>query len=285
MATCTSCQTPFQIPDPSSHASPLVDLGHQNKLTSNPASTSVQQQPIPNSDSRLLVYGLLGLGATMFVGMLFIGLVIYVVSKPTDGEVVERPPAVENSEEGEVVSVPPSDLVKPSTEDPSIPTRRPPISAAKLGSLPDFSVAKRAKFDTRFRYFWPKHSLECVFEIKASLDGRKFGNEAESKITGYTTYSPSSSTPESILKRLPKSSVTKGIGSGFVVHPDGIIVTCEHVVSGADNINVTLNGKQYQGRVIDSDAERDLAILKIDATDLPYLEIASSKSTRLTEQI
>ena len=68
-----------------------------------------------------------------------------------------------------------------------------------------------------------------------------------------------------------------GQGSGFVVRPDGYIMTNNHVVGGADRIVVRLDtGREYDAKVIDADAETDLAVIKIDADGLPAASFGDS---------
>ena len=63
--------------------------------------------------------------------------------------------------------------------------------------------------------------------------------------------------------------VTSGAGSGVVLSEEGLIVTNHHVIDGADSIKVRLNnGSEYQAELIASDAQTDLAVLRIDAKDL-----------------
>lgn len=78
---------------------------------------------------------------------------------------------------------------------------------------------------------------------------------------------------------LPRTRVEQGLGSGFLISSDGYILTNEHVISGAQKIQVTLLGKDkpIAARVVGSDYELDLAVLKIDTTEkLPYLSLGNS---------
>ncbi|HLJ07994.1 MAG TPA: trypsin-like peptidase domain-containing protein [Acidimicrobiia bacterium] len=71
----------------------------------------------------------------------------------------------------------------------------------------------------------------------------------------------------------------EGAGSGFVLSPDGVIVTNNHVVAGASTITVTLaDGRKLAGRVLGRDATADLAVLKVDASGLPAVKIGSSSA-------
>ncbi len=72
-----------------------------------------------------------------------------------------------------------------------------------------------------------------------------------------------------------------GIGSGFIVDPNGYILTNEHVINKADDITVLLpNGEKYKAHVTGYDTRSDLAILKIDASDLPYIEMGNSDAVK-----
>ncbi|MEO1336592.1 MAG: Do family serine endopeptidase, partial [Myxococcota bacterium] len=75
-----------------------------------------------------------------------------------------------------------------------------------------------------------------------------------------------------------------GAGSGVVISASGDIVTNNHVIEGADEIKVTFSNKEeYTAKLVGADKASDLAFLKIDAKDLPYLKFGSSKSLRLGE--
>ena len=75
-------------------------------------------------------------------------------------------------------------------------------------------------------------------------------------------------------------------GSGVVISADGYIITNNHVVDGADELTVTLsNNKNYKGKVIGKDASSDLAVVKIDATGLPFLNFANSDNVHLGQAV
>ncbi len=75
-------------------------------------------------------------------------------------------------------------------------------------------------------------------------------------------------------------------GSGVIISADGYIVTNNHVVDGADELSVTLsNNKSYKGKVVGKDPSSDLAIVKIEATNLPYLNFANSDNVHLGQSV
>ena len=75
-------------------------------------------------------------------------------------------------------------------------------------------------------------------------------------------------------------------GSGVIISTDGYIVTNNHVVDGADELTVTLNdNKEYSARIIGADATTDLALIKIDAKQLPAIVIANSDNVKVGEWV
>ncbi len=79
----------------------------------------------------------------------------------------------------------------------------------------------------------------------------------------------------------PRRFESRGSGSGVIVRKDGYILTNNHVVKNATDIKVTLNDKQvFKGKVVGRDSFTDLALVKIDAQDLPVVRFGSSKALR-----
>lgn len=78
-----------------------------------------------------------------------------------------------------------------------------------------------------------------------------------------------------------------GTGSGVIISPDGYIVTNNHVIANSSQLEVTLNNnKSYEAEVIGTDADSDIALLKIDAEDaLPYLAFGDSDNTKIGEWV
>src|SRR5579863_7289817 len=78
----------------------------------------------------------------------------------------------------------------------------------------------------------------------------------------------------------------KGTGSGFIISPDGRIVTNHHVVSGGEQLTVTLaNKKQYKATLLGTDRRNDLALIKIDASNLPVLKMGDSDPLQVGQKV
>jgi len=77
-----------------------------------------------------------------------------------------------------------------------------------------------------------------------------------------------------------------GQGSGFIISSDGYVITNAHVVAKADEVNITLTDKrEFKAKVIGSDERTDIAVLKIDATGLPKVNIGDSDKVRVGEWV
>ena len=84
------------------------------------------------------------------------------------------------------------------------------------------------------------------------------------------------------LRRRPQ--VEQGSGSGFIVSPDGYILTNNHVVAGADKVTVKLYDKrEFTAKVVGTDPNTDVAVIKIDTRGLPPVQFGNSDSTRVGE--
>ncbi|RQO58596.1 peptidase [Paucibacter sp. KBW04] len=79
---------------------------------------------------------------------------------------------------------------------------------------------------------------------------------------------------------------TRGQGSGFIVSSDGVILTNAHVVRGAQEVTVKLNDRrEFQAKVLGSDPKTDVAVLKIEAKNLPVVTLGSTSTMRVGEWV
>lgn len=82
--------------------------------------------------------------------------------------------------------------------------------------------------------------------------------------------------------------VSKGIGSGFIINSEGYIITNEHVINGASEVNVTVKGfeEPFKAAIIGKDFNLDLAVLKITSSKkLPHIELGNSDNMRVGEWV
>jgi Do/DeqQ family serine protease len=87
-------------------------------------------------------------------------------------------------------------------------------------------------------------------------------------------------------RRQVQTPKQEAAGSGVIISSDGYIVTNNHVVESANDITITLNdNREFTARVIGLDATTDLALLKIDATDLPAITIGDSDALKVGEWV
>lgn len=87
--------------------------------------------------------------------------------------------------------------------------------------------------------------------------------------------------------RMPQREVPmRGEGSGFIVSPDGIILTNAHVVKDASTVTVKLTDRrEFRAKVLGSDPKTDIAVLKIDAKDLPVVHLGDTKKLAVGEWV
>ena len=89
---------------------------------------------------------------------------------------------------------------------------------------------------------------------------------------------------ENNIRQQPRK--VTGFGSGVIISPDGYIVTNNHVIDGADSIQVTLNNnKSYTAAIVGRDPDTDIALIKIKAENLPVVKFGDSDNLKLGEWV
>ena len=84
----------------------------------------------------------------------------------------------------------------------------------------------------------------------------------------------------------PQEHKAQSLGSGFILSPDGYVLTNAHVVNAAEEIVVKLNDKrEFKAKVIGADRRTDIALLKIDATNLPKVSIGDPGALKVGEWV
>ncbi len=89
--------------------------------------------------------------------------------------------------------------------------------------------------------------------------------------------------PDDNSRRSPRNpQPVQSEGSGFIVRPDGFIFTNNHVLEGAERIDVKLkDGREFQAKLVGSDEKTDVAVIKIDTANLPVVQIGDSEAVRV----
>ena len=162
-------------------------------------------------------------------------------------------------------------------------TAAPATLAAPLVSMPDFSTIT---------------SRDGPAVVNISVSGTKKASSDESDaIAGMDPDDPMAQLfrhfqggaqgrrgqqPQQQQREVP----TRGQGSGFIVSADGIILTNAHVVKDAKEVTVKLTDRrEYRAKVLGSDAKTDIAVLKIEARNLPTVAIGSTKQLKVGEWV
>ena len=87
-------------------------------------------------------------------------------------------------------------------------------------------------------------------------------------------------------QRSPRPETETAKGTGFIISPDGYILTNNHMVGGAEKVEIELSdGREFKAKIIGTDEATDIAVVKIDADDLPYLELADSDELEVGEWV
>jgi len=150
----------------------------------------------------------------------------------------------------------PAVLLQGSTQRPVVPAARP---VADLGEA-FVAVAEQVKPTVVY----------ITSEIRRNADARRLP-------PGFEDFFPQ-------FKGRPQ--IQQGSGSGFIVSPDGYILTNNHVVAGAAKVTVKLlDNREFEAHVVGTDPQTDIAVIKIDARNLPVVAFGNSDSTRIGEWV
>ena len=124
-----------------------------------------------------------------------------------------------------------------------------------------------------------KHAYE--FDIEYKVDGKK------NLASGYVAIELEKKNVEANLSGSELEAFDEGesTSTAFAVTADGYLLTCAHCVKGSRKIIINVGEKEYPAKVIDSDSELDLAIIKIEASDLPTVSLGKEKPVELAQEI
>ncbi|HTV14095.1 MAG TPA: Do family serine endopeptidase [Acidobacteriaceae bacterium] len=122
-----------------------------------------------------------------------------------------------------------------------------------------------------------KTSPQTMMENDGDQDGGQQGQEQQQQMQQF--FGPGSPFGHMFQFGMPQQGpqIEKGLGSGVIISPDGYIVTNNHVVQGAIDVHVTMSNRDvYSAKVIGTDPLTDLAVIKINATNLPSVSWGAS---------
>jgi len=160
------------------------------------------------------------------------------------------------------------------------------VSPATAGTptvtLPDFSSMVQ-------RYGPAVVNIQVTSKVATSFNGQgEQGDDEDGGESGQgNPFGPNSPfAPFFRGQQAPSPRPVHGEGSGFIIHPDGVIMTNAHVVNGASEVTVRLTDRrEYTAKVIGVDTKSDIAIIKIKADDLPTVKLGDSRALRVGEWV
>ena len=165
---------------------------------------------------------------------------------------------------------------------PAVPTAAPP-AANSAAALPDFSSMVQ-------RYGPAVVNIAVVSKATPALNS---GDDEDSDDNDNSQGNASPFGPNSpfapFFRGQPfqgKPAPVRGEGSGFIVRSDGVIMTNAHVVNGATEVTVRMTDRrEYTAKVIGVDTKSDIAVIKINAKDLPVVKVGDSKGLKVGEWV
>jgi serine protease Do len=167
----------------------------------------------------------------------------------------------------------------PGVENAHAAVSAPSTLAAPQAALPDFSALVAAQGPTVVNVTVKKHAQMAAAMSQFDQDGplgqffRHFGVPVPPGAQGGEDEQGGA-----------QSAVA--VGSGFIISPEGMILTNAHVVQGADEVTVKLADKrEFPAKVLGADARTDVAVLKIEASGLPAVKIGDPSKTRVGEWV
>ncbi len=156
---------------------------------------------------------------------------------------------------------------------------------------PEFITISRApSFETDFTKA-AESTVNSVVCIKSFVDrSQQYGGNQGGYMDPFGMFDfffgPQQRQQQPQQRQKKSEPVQSGLGSGVILSEDGYIVTNNHVVDGADSLEVLLNDNStYEARVIGTDESTDLALIKIDAKGLKAIKVGDSENLRLGEWV
>ena len=134
--------------------------------------------------------------------------------------------------------------------------------------------------DAALAYRWaPDKNYDYDYQLNATVDA------THTSYSGIATYKLNPRTTERLARLAGIDGPQEGSGTAFVVHSEGLLVTCAHVVRGSTKVSVTVGEKTYPGDVVGVDDRHDLALIRIAASNLPAVPLGNSDAVQLAEEV
>jgi serine protease Do len=153
-----------------------------------------------------------------------------------------------------------------------------PAASAPLVALPDFSQIA-ARNSPAVVNISVTGSTKVAYDPSAQTGNDDFGNDP------FFEFFRRFQGPQG-GQRGGRDVPTHGLGSGFIVSPDGVIMTNAHVVRDAREVTVKLNDRrEFRAKVLGTDPKTDIAVLKIDASNLPVVPLGHSSDLKVGEWV
>lgn len=122
--------------------------------------------------------------------------------------------------------------------------------------------------------------------VTASTGSVGSSSSGETIVQVATAATPAVVTIDTAVSTGGAFGATGGTGSGFIYDSSGLILTNDHVIEGADQITVTLlDGRHFDGTVVASDAALDLAVVKVNAANLPTVSLGANDELQVGETL
>ncbi len=151
----------------------------------------------------------------------------------------------------------------------------------------DFPGSQEQRIETTGNQVFPVSNNTAVYGTNADFtEAAEKTVHAVVHVKNVAVFPKSNSVWEQYYRGGNGGKAIQGAGSGVIITPDGYIVTNNHVINGASEIEVTLNNnKTYKAEVIGTDPKADIALIKVDAKGLDYIPFGNSNNVKLGEWV
>ncbi|CAM4166143.1 trypsin-like peptidase domain-containing protein [Gillisia limnaea] len=151
----------------------------------------------------------------------------------------------------------------------------------------DFPGSQEQRIETTGNQAFPVSNNTAIYGTNADFtEAAEKTVHAVVHVKNVAVFPKSNSVWEQYYRGGNGGKAIQGAGSGVIITPDGYIVTNNHVINGASEIEVTLNNnKTYKAEVIGTDPKADIALIKVDAKGLDYIPFGNSNNVKLGEWV